>query len=84
MSRWSTQYPPPRSWQVWPANCFVPDLNTSLDFVVKVELQFDSNLRRLAQETIITQQSEIDAMKSTIRDIPLFLLNLKRKSWCSM
>jgi len=52
-----------------------------LDFVVKVELQFDSNLRRLAQETIITQQSEIDVMKSTIGDIPLSLLNLERKSW---
>ena len=63
---------------------FVPDLNTSLDFVVKVELQFDSNLRRLAQETIVTQQSEIDVMKSTIGDIPLSLLNLERKSWCSM
>lgn len=52
--------------------------------MAKVDLQFDSNLRRLAQETIITQQSEIEVIKSTIRDIPLSLLNLKRKSWCSM
>ena len=46
--------------------------------MAKVELQFDSNLRRLAQETIVTRQSEIDVMKSAIGDIPLSLLNLKR------
>jgi len=63
---------------------FIPNLNTSLDFVIKIELQFDSNLHHLAQETIVTQQSEIDVMKSTINDIPLSLLNLERKSWCSM
>jgi uncharacterized protein (DUF305 family) len=53
--------------------------------MAKVELQFGTNprLRRLAQEIIVTQQSEIDVMKSAISDFPLSLLNLKRKNWCS-
>jgi len=53
--------------------------------MAKVELQFGTNprLRRLAQEIIVTQQSEIDVMKSAIGDFPLSLQNLKRKNWCT-
>lgn len=38
--------------------------------MAKVELQFgaDPNLRRLAQEIIVTQQSEIDVMKLALRN----------------
>jgi uncharacterized protein (DUF305 family) len=52
--------------------------------MAKVELQFgaDPRLRRLAQEIIITQQSEIDVMKGAIRDYPQSSLNLKRTNWC--
>ena len=41
--------------------------------MAKVELQFgaDPNLRRLAQEIIVTQQSEIDVMKLALRKYPL-------------
>jgi uncharacterized protein (DUF305 family) len=51
----------------------------------KVELQFgtDPRLRRLAQEIIVTQQSEIEAMKGAIRGLPLSSLNLNRKNWCT-
>jgi len=51
----------------------------------KVELQFgtDPRLRRLAQEIIVTQQSEIEVMKGAIRGLPLSSLNLKRKNWCT-
>lgn len=49
----------------------------------KVELQFgtDPRLRRLAQEIIVTQQSEIEVMKGVIRGLPLSSLN--RKNWCT-
>jgi Domain of unknown function (DUF305) len=51
----------------------------------KVELQFGTNprLRRLAQEIIVTQQSEIEVMKGAMRDFPLSSLNLKRQNWCA-
>lgn len=51
----------------------------------KVELQFgaDPRLRRLAQEIIVTQQSEIEVMKAAIGDFPLPSLSLKRKNWCA-
>lgn len=51
----------------------------------KVELQFgtDPRLRRLAQEIIVTQQSEIEVMKGAIRDLPPPLLSLKQKNWCT-
>jgi uncharacterized protein (DUF305 family) len=51
----------------------------------KVELQFgtDPRLRRLAQEIIVTQQSEIEVMQDTIKDSPLPSLNLKGKNWCT-
>jgi len=49
----------------------------------KVELQFgtDPRLRRLAQEIIVTQQSEIEVMKGAIRGLPLS--SLSRKNWCT-
>jgi uncharacterized protein (DUF305 family) len=51
----------------------------------KVELQFgtDSRLRLLAQEILVTQQSEIEVMKGAIRGFPLSSLNLNRKNWCT-
>jgi uncharacterized protein (DUF305 family) len=53
--------------------------------MAEVELQFGSDLRlrRLAQEIIVTQQSEIDVMKSAIKGFPLSSLNLNRKNWCA-
>lgn len=51
----------------------------------KVELQFGTNprLRRLAQEIIVTQQSEIEVMETAIKSFPLSSLNLKKKDWCT-
>ena len=50
--------------------------------MAEVELQFGSNprLRRLAQEIILTQQSEIDVMRSVIGGFPLSSLDLNRKN----
>jgi uncharacterized protein (DUF305 family) len=51
--------------------------------MAKVELQFgaDPNLRRLAQEIIVTQQSEIDVMKLALRNYPS--VAKKKNNWCS-
>jgi uncharacterized protein (DUF305 family) len=53
--------------------------------MAEVELQFgsDPRLRRLAQEIIVTQQSEIEVMKDAISGYPLSPLSLNRKSWCA-
>lgn len=53
--------------------------------MAKVELQFgtDPNLRRLAQEIIVTQQSEIDVMKLALKNSPLPSPKQNRKNWCS-
>jgi uncharacterized protein (DUF305 family) len=53
--------------------------------MAKVELQFGTNprLRRLAQEIIVTQQSEIEVMKGAIRDYPISSLYQKRTNWCT-
>jgi uncharacterized protein (DUF305 family) len=53
--------------------------------MAKVELQFgtDPTLRRLAQEIIVTQQSEIDVMKLALRNYPSFSTAKKRNNWCS-
>jgi uncharacterized protein (DUF305 family) len=53
--------------------------------MAKVELQFgaDPILRRLAQEIIITQQSEIDVMKLALKKYPLLSAAKKKKNWCS-
>jgi uncharacterized protein (DUF305 family) len=50
--------------------------------MAEVELQFgsDPRLRRLAQEIIVTQQSEIDLMKNAIGGFPLSSLDLNRKN----
>ena len=50
--------------------------------MAEVELQFgsDPRLRRLAQEIIVTQQSEIDVMKTVIRGFPFSSLNPNRKN----
>jgi uncharacterized protein (DUF305 family) len=51
----------------------------------KVELQFgtDPPLRRLAQEIIVTQQSEIEVMKGAIGGLSPSSHSLKRKNWCT-
>ena len=53
--------------------------------MAEVELQFgaDSRLRRLAQEIIVTQQSEIEVMKVAISDYPISSLNQRRTNWCT-
>ncbi len=53
--------------------------------MAKVELQFgtDPNLRRLAQEIIVTQQSEIDVMKLALKNSPVLSQKQNKKSWCS-
>ena len=50
--------------------------------MAKVELQFgvDPVLRRLAQEIIVTQQSEIDVMNLTLKKYPLTAK--KKNNWC--
>ena len=51
----------------------------------KVELQFgtDPRLRRLAQEIIVTQLSEIEVMKGAVSGFPLSAVSFKRKNWCA-
>ena len=53
--------------------------------MAKVELQFgaDPNLRRLAQEIFVTQQSEIDVIKLALRNYPLPSVEKKKNNWCS-
>ena len=50
--------------------------------MAKVELQFgvDPVLRRLAQEIIVTQQSEIDVMNLVLKKYPLTAK--KKNNWC--
>ena len=50
--------------------------------MAKVELQFgvDPVLRRLAQEIIVTQQSEIDVMNLVLKKYPL--TTNKKNNWC--
>jgi uncharacterized protein (DUF305 family) len=50
--------------------------------MAEVELQFgsDPRLRRLAQEIIVTQQSEIDVMRGVIRGFPLSSLDQNRNN----
>jgi uncharacterized protein (DUF305 family) len=50
--------------------------------MAEVELQFgsDPRLRRLAREIIVTQQSQIDVMKSVIKGFPLSSVDLDRKN----
>jgi uncharacterized protein (DUF305 family) len=51
--------------------------------MAKVELQFGTNpnLRRLAQEIIVTQQSEIDVMNLALKNYPS--TTTKKNNWCS-
>jgi uncharacterized protein (DUF305 family) len=66
------------------ASMMVPHHQGAIE-MSKVELQFgtDPRLRRLAQEIIVTQQSEIEVMQDTIKDSLLSSLNLKGKNWCT-
>jgi hypothetical protein len=38
---------------------------------------------RLAQEIIVTQQSEIDVMKLALKNFPVLSQKQNKKSWCS-
>jgi hypothetical protein len=51
--------------------------------MAKVELQFgvDPVLRRLAQEIIVTQKSEIDVMNLALKKYPLTAN--EKTNWCS-
>jgi uncharacterized protein (DUF305 family) len=53
--------------------------------MAKVELQFgiDPRLRRLAQEIIVTQESEIDVMKWTLNKYALPSRLKRQNNWCS-
>lgn len=53
--------------------------------MAKVELQFgqDVRLRRLAQEMIVTQQSEIEVMKGVLREDGVSAAGSKRNGWCT-
>jgi uncharacterized protein (DUF305 family) len=66
------------------ARMMVPHHQGAID-MAKVELQFgtDSNLRRLAQEIIITQQSEIDVMRLALKKYPPAEVGKKKTNWCS-
>jgi uncharacterized protein (DUF305 family) len=63
------------------ASLMVPHHQVAVQ-MAEVELQFGSNprLRRLAEEMIVTQQSEIDVMKRVIRGFPLSSLDLNHKN----
>jgi len=53
------------------ASMMIPHHQGAIE-MAEVELQFgtDPRLRRLAQEIIVTQQSEIEVMKRAVRDYP--------------
>jgi uncharacterized protein (DUF305 family) len=53
--------------------------------MAKVELQYgkDVRLRRLAQEIIITQQSEIEVMKAGLKAYDLSSVKQRRNNWCA-
>jgi uncharacterized protein (DUF305 family) len=53
--------------------------------MAKVELQFgtDPRLRRLAQEIIVTQESEIDFMSLTLKTYPIPEGTNNKRNWCS-
>ncbi|MBV9391910.1 MAG: DUF305 domain-containing protein [Verrucomicrobia bacterium] len=66
------------------AQMMIPHHQGAID-MAKVELQFgkDLRLRRLAQEIIVTQQSEIDVMRAALYAYDRSPANPKRNSWCT-
>src|ERR1700736_1261902 len=66
------------------ARMMIPHYQGAIE-MAKVELQFgtDPNLRSLAQEIIVPQQSEIDVMKLALRNYPSPPTAQKRNNWCS-
>ena len=66
------------------ARMMIPHHQGAID-MAKVELQFgkDLRLRRLAQEIIVTQQSEIDVMRAALYAYDRSPANPKRNSWCT-
>ena len=53
--------------------------------MAQIILRYGKNeqLKRLAQEIIVTQQSEIDVMKLALRNYPSSSTAKKRNNWCS-
>jgi uncharacterized protein (DUF305 family) len=66
------------------ARMMVPHHQGAID-MAKVELQFgkDLRLRRLAQEIIVTQQSEIEVMQAALEAYDLSSAKQKRNNWCT-
>jgi uncharacterized protein (DUF305 family) len=66
------------------ARMMIPHHQGAID-MAKVELQFgkDLRLRRLAQEIIITQQSEIEVMTAALKAYDLSSANQRRNNWCT-
>ena len=66
------------------ARMMIPHHQGAID-TAKVELQFgkDLRLRRLAQEIIVTQQSEIQVMRAALEAYDLSSADPKRNNWCT-
>jgi uncharacterized protein (DUF305 family) len=66
------------------ARMMIPHHQGAID-MAKVELQFgqDLRLRRLAQEIIVTQQSEIEVMQAALKAYDLSSAEPKRTNWCT-
>ncbi len=66
------------------ARMMVPHHQGAME-MAKAELHFgkDPRLRRLAQEIIVTQQSEIEVMRAALEDGNLSATNQKLNNWCT-
>jgi uncharacterized protein (DUF305 family) len=66
------------------ARMMIPHHQGAID-MAKVELQFgkDLRLRRLAQEILITQQSEIEVMRGVLKGYDVSSSNQSRNNWCT-
>ena len=66
------------------ARMMVPHHQGAIE-MAKVELQFgkDLRLRRLAQEIIVTQQSEVEVMQAALKGYDLSPVPQKRNDWCT-
>jgi uncharacterized protein (DUF305 family) len=66
------------------ARMMVPHHQGAID-MAKVELQFgkDLRLRRLAQEILVTQQSEIEVMQAALKAYDLSSAKQRRNNWCT-
>jgi uncharacterized protein (DUF305 family) len=66
------------------ARMMVPHHQGAIEMAA-VELQFgkDLRLRRLAQEILVTQQSEIEVMTGALNGYDRTVLNPKPNNWCT-